>query len=139
MGTRKQNKDDQKTTYYDKKENENTEKDGGKKKYIITQQEIVFYLKNADGVLRIIHRPLMLRKENENVDNGKVDINLRVRRLSQPNLHTVQSVRQEEGSNHIEIKPEESKRVKLLKNEEKHITNVGVIHQSMTSPDHGSC
>jgi len=135
--TRKQNKDDQKTTYYDKKENENTEKDGGTKKYIITQQEIVFYLKNADGVLRIIHRPLMSRKENENVDNGKVDKSLRVRRLSQPNLHTVQSVRQEEGSNHIEIKPEESKRVKLLKNEEKHITNVGVIHQSMTSPAHG--
>merc|ERR1711915_814327 len=34
------------------------------KKYIITQQEIVFYLKNADRVLRIIHRPLMSRQEN---------------------------------------------------------------------------
>ena len=53
--------------------------------------------------------------------------------MSQPNLHTGQRVIQEKGSNHIEIKPEESKRVKLLKNEEKHITNVGVIHQSKTN------
>ena len=130
----------QRKTKTDKIENENTNTTERTKKYIITQQEIVFYLKNADGVLRIIHRPLMSKKQEytEKCDNGKLDKSLRVRRMSQPDLHTNQSVRHEEGSNYIEIKPEESKRVKLLKNEEKHITNVGVIHQSNLSHGHGS-
>ena len=30
-----------------------------RKKYIITQQEIVFYIKNADGKIHIVHRPLI--------------------------------------------------------------------------------
>eukprot|EP00092_Neocalanus_flemingeri_P031525 GFUD01034236.1.p1 GENE.GFUD01034236.1~~GFUD01034236.1.p1 ORF type:complete len:691 (-),score=169.50 GFUD01034236.1:29-2101(-) len=123
----------QRKTKHDVMKNASTDDfEGRTKKYIITQQEIVFYLKNADGVLRIIHRPLMSRKEEytEDEESRNVDKSLRVRRLSQPNLHTNQTLRQMEGSNHIEIKPEESKRVKHLKNEEKHIANVGVIYQS---------
>ena len=49
-----------------------------RKKYIITQQEIVFYIKNADGKIHIVHRPL--------ITGEKIYGSLRKRNASQPNL-----------------------------------------------------
>ena len=49
-----------------------------RKKYIITQQEIVFYIKNADGKISIVHRPL--------ITGEKIYGSLRKRNASQPNM-----------------------------------------------------
>ena len=70
------------------------EQDTSTKKYFITQQEIVFYVKDSEGVVRIIHRPL-LRKEE--MVEGRMG---RRRSLS---LGRSEVVRQEEGSSHIQI------------------------------------
>ena len=67
------------------------------KKYFISQQEIVFYTKDAEGVVRIIHRPLCRREE---VEEGSYR---RSRRNSQPDMRGA-VVRQEEGSSHLEIR-----------------------------------
>ena len=67
------------------------------KKYFISQQEIVFYTKDAEGVVRIIHRPLCRREEVEEGDYR------RSRRNSQPDMRGA-VVRQEEGSSHLEIR-----------------------------------
>ena len=51
-----------------------------RKKYIITQQEIVFYIRNADGTIRIVNRPL--------ITGEKIYGSLRKRHNSQPSLHS---------------------------------------------------
>ena len=55
-----------------------------RKKYIITQQEIVFYIKNADGKISIVHRPL--------ITGEKIYGSLRKRNASQPNLTDLDKV-----------------------------------------------
>merc|ERR1712029_435666 len=59
-------------------DNDNITENNVRKKYIITQQEIVFYIRNADGTIRIVNRPL--------VTGQKEYGSLRKRRNSQPNL-----------------------------------------------------
>ena len=55
-----------------------------RKKYIITQQEIVFYIKNAEGKIHIVHRPL--------ITGEKIYGSLRKRNASQPNLTDVEKL-----------------------------------------------
>ena len=55
-----------------------------RKKYIITQQEIVFYIKNAEGKIHIVHRPL--------ITGEKIYGSLRKRNASQPNLTDIDKV-----------------------------------------------
>merc|ERR1719323_2454054 len=66
-----------------------------RKKYIITQQEIQFHIRNADGTIRIINKPLITGEK----DYGS----LRKRRNSQPSLN---STKQDDdttgGLGHIE-------------------------------------
>merc|ERR1719209_2392846 len=52
-----------------RQEVEEEEEIGRTRKYFITQQEIVFYVKDSEGVVRIIHRPLLKREEV--VDGGR--------------------------------------------------------------------
>ena len=70
------------------------QQDANTRKYFITQQEIVFYVKDSEGVVRIIHRPLLRREE---VVEG------RRRRRRSLSLGRSEVVRQEEGSSHIQI------------------------------------
>ena len=69
------------------------------KKYVITQQEIVFYVKDSEGVVRIIHRPLLRREDVEEGRGAR-----RSRRRSQPDLGAEQMVSKQEGSRHIQIR-----------------------------------
>ena len=69
------------------------QQDANTRKYFITQQEIVFYVKDSEGVVRIIHRPLLRREE---VVEGR-------RRRRSLSLGRSEVVRQEEGSSHIQI------------------------------------
>jgi len=59
-------------------DNDNITENNVRKKYIITQQEIVFYIRNADGTIRIVNRPLVTGEKEYGT--------LRKRRNSQPNL-----------------------------------------------------
>jgi len=51
-----------------------------RKKYTITQQEIEFYIRNADGTIRIVNRPLLTGEKEYGT--------LRKRRNSQPSIGT---------------------------------------------------
>ena len=59
--------------------------EGCGRKYVITQQEIIFYLKDSDGVLRIVHRPLVSKAEYLS-DSSDSENKRRRRRNSQPDL-----------------------------------------------------
>merc|ERR1712066_923196 len=64
-----------------------------RKKYIITQQEIVFYIKNADGKISIVHRPL--------ITGEKPYGTLRKRNASQPNLTDLDKLDSTDGLGYI--------------------------------------
>ena len=64
---------------------------GKRKRYKITQQEIVFYLKNKDGLVKVVRRPL-LHSANSTLSTDETN-NSFIRHKSQPNLYSAHILR----------------------------------------------
>jgi len=109
-----------------KQEVEMEEEIGRTRKYFITQQEIVFYVKDSEGVVRIIHRPLLKREEVVDGGRSRKANKRRSRGRSTPDLRRGELVR-EEGSRHIKICQEEEESQRSDEKGDAHMANVGVI------------
>ena len=60
--------------------------------YKITQQEIIFYLKNKDGVIKIVHRPLVQKNSPPALQRSTNQASFN-RHKSQPNLNSTHILR----------------------------------------------
>ena len=94
--------------------------DKNSKMYKITQQEIVFYLKNKEGIVKVVRRPLLHTKNFSKIPSEERE-NSFIRHKSQPNLYSSHILRhldesgqelasglelssRDDGSQHIHMK-----------------------------------
>ena len=100
---------------------DNLQTDENSKMYKITQQEIVFYLKNKEGIVKVVRRPLLHTKNLSKIAPEEERENSFIRHKSQPNLYSSHILRhldepgqevvsglevssRDDGSQHIHMK-----------------------------------
>ena len=66
--------------------------------YKITQQEIVFYLKNKDGIIKVVRRPLLHSRASTNTSLNESRSSF-IRHKSQPNLYGAHILRHVDDEN----------------------------------------
>lgn len=120
------------------------------KQYRITQQEIIFYLKKADGIIKVVRRPLISSEQpTMNVKTGpkgkkKAERSPMIRHLSQPDLrrsppaHSDSTITVENRTFNIEeyenvVVDHQTGGWDRLD----HLDNVGLLHHHHHGPTHG--
>ena len=104
--------------------------DQNSKTYMITQQEIVFYLKNKDGILKVVRRPLLHTQRSSQLPSEEKE-NSFIRHKSQPNLYSSHILRHLDESCHevaggVEVSAREDGSQHI------HMRSVGLLQHSLS-------